>query len=97
MYTQAPGSWLPKDQRGMRKLNDVGYWLLKQKEVDAAISIFEYMVESNPDSADAHDALGEACELTGDIDRAIECYRRALDLDPNCTHAAEALKKLGAD
>ena len=80
----------------MRKLNEVGYWLLSQNEVDAAISIFEYMVECVPESADAHDSLGEAYAIKGEHERAIESYRRALELDSNCTHAAEALQRLGA-
>ena len=81
----------------MQKLRKVGYQLLAEKELEAAISVFEFIVECNPDSVEGYDALGEACAMAGLTDRAIAAYRRALELDPDFDHAAEALQQLGGD
>ncbi|HEY7503122.1 MAG TPA: serine hydrolase [Gemmatimonadales bacterium] len=46
-----------------------------------AIEVLQAAVADSPDSAAAHLALGEALESAGDLERAIESYRRASALD----------------
>ena len=41
------------------------------------------------------DSLAEACEQMGDIARAKALYRKALEIDPQFSHAAERLAALG--
>jgi len=42
----------------------------------------------------SYDYLGKAFEKTGDIKQAIESYRKLLELNPEDSAAAEALKAL---
>lgn len=62
-------------------LNGLGYSLLDTKTM-AAVRIFELVVELNPDSANAHDSLGDAYEKAGDTAKAIAASEKALALLP---------------
>ncbi|HEX5750084.1 MAG TPA: alpha/beta fold hydrolase [Archangium sp.] len=61
-------------------LNVVGYSLLQRGKVEAALAVFRRNVERHGDSANVHDSLGEALEAAGQLDAALESYRRALTL-----------------
>jgi predicted O-linked N-acetylglucosamine transferase (SPINDLY family) len=52
------------------------------ENLDAAIAACRKAVELSPESADAHDALGNELKWTGQLDAAIAEFRRALELDP---------------
>jgi predicted O-linked N-acetylglucosamine transferase (SPINDLY family) len=52
------------------------------ENLDAAITACRKAVEISPESADAHDALGNELKWTGQLDAAIAEFRRALELDP---------------
>jgi imidazolonepropionase-like amidohydrolase len=77
------------------ELNALGYALLRMKNVDEAVKIFELNVEMYPASADAYDSLGEAFIAQGNREKAITNYRKSLELNPNNLNAVEQLKKLG--
>lgn len=77
-----------------RDLIVVGYRLLGEKRVPEAVQVFRLAVEAAPQSANAHDSLGEAYAAGGDHDAAIRSYETALALDPRMDSAREALKKL---
>jgi Tetratricopeptide repeat len=75
-------------------LNRLGYELIRQQDLEAAIKIFRLNVESYPQSANAYDSLGEAYMNLGDTSLAIENYKKSLELNPNNTGATEAIRKL---
>jgi imidazolonepropionase-like amidohydrolase len=77
------------------ELNLLGYQLLEKKKVDEAIAIFGINAEAFPQSAYAFDSLAESHMVKGDRERAIQHYRRSLELDPRNSNAADMLKKLG--
>jgi tetratricopeptide (TPR) repeat protein len=77
--------------------NALGYRLLFDQQVEAAIAIFELNVEAYPESWNVYDSLGEAHMVRGDRDRAIELYRRSLELNPENGNAATMLERLGVD
>ncbi len=65
------------------KLNQSGYNLVNAKQMESAIFIFELNTKLYPKSANAWDSLGEAFWKTNQTDKAIECYQKAIDLDPD--------------
>ena len=79
---------------GEDELNTLGYFLLGEKKNDEALRVFRMNVEAFPKSANAQDSLGEALEISGDKAAAREAYERALKLDPQFSHARDALAKL---
>jgi D-alanyl-D-alanine carboxypeptidase len=72
-----------------------GHVLLRYREYDKAIDLFRFYTVAFPNSAYAHDGLGEAYVKTGNKDEAIKCYRRALEINPEFERSADALKGLG--
>jgi len=78
------------------EFNLLGYRLLGQSRVDDAIAVFELNVERYPDSWNVYDSLGEAHATKGNRERAIELYRRSLELNPDNTNATQALERLTA-
>jgi hypothetical protein len=67
------------------------YWWGREKE---AVDLFQLLTELFPGSANTFDSLGEAFLVVGDKDRAIENFRKSLQMNPKNTHAQEALKRL---
>lgn len=74
--------------------NTLGYNLIIRGLMDAAIEVFKMNVDMNPRSANAYDSLGEAYMRSGSIEKAIMCYEKILELDPNNKNAKTMLKKL---
>jgi C-terminal processing protease CtpA/Prc/tetratricopeptide (TPR) repeat protein len=75
-------------------LNVLGYDLLYAGRTKDAINVFALNVETYPEYANGYDSLGEAYMKNGDNKRAIENYRKSLDLNPGNTNALEMLEKL---
>ena len=49
--------------------------------MDEAVACYRRALELKPDSAEAHNNLGNAWKDQGELDEAIACYRRALELE----------------
>lgn len=78
-------------------INSFGYlFLTTYRDIDKALFYFHLNTRHYPASGNAWDSLGEAYAVKGDREKAIESYKRSLDLDPANTNAVEQLKKLGA-
>ena len=75
-------------------INSMGYMYLRQKKVDMAVAVFKYNVKTFPKSGNVYDSLGEAYAKRGNIEQAIENYRKANQLDPNNRNALILIKKL---
>jgi tetratricopeptide (TPR) repeat protein len=76
------------------RLNGVGYSLLGQKNIAAAIAVFKANVELYPQSSNVYDSLGEAYMANGEKELAVINYKKSLELNPQNKNAAEMLKKL---
>ena len=69
-------------------MNQVGYQLIGQGNMEEAVAAFKLNVERYPGSANVYDSLGEAYERSGKLDLALPNYEKALALgvqtnDPN--------------
>lgn len=64
----------------------LGYLLLHNDRSPEAISWFEAALAVNPGDAQALSGLGMACQATGDLARALQCYEAALV--PRWNHAS---------
>ncbi len=82
-------------------VNMLGYQYLQNGNAQEAIEVFQFNMEQYPDSANVYDSLGEAFERTGNIQKALDLYRKAVKLaeksgDPNLEifkeHVRRALK-----
>ena len=75
-------------------LNNIGYTFLGENQLDPAVAALKLNADDHPTSGNAFDSLGEAYTASGDKPHAIENYQRALELDPQNTHAARMLRQL---
>ncbi len=70
------------------QVNAFGYnYLFQRNDVDRALEIFQFNVDKNPESWNAHDSLAEALATKGDTEAAIANYRKALEMAPEAQHA----------
>jgi CubicO group peptidase (beta-lactamase class C family) len=76
------------------EINDWGYLLFSQKQPKQAIAILTLNTQLHPDSWNAFDSLGEIFQKAGDKTKAIENYRRSLQLNPGNTNATAHLKEM---
>lgn len=66
------------------EMTGMGYFLLQQlKRVDDAIGLFELAVELFPGAWNTYDSLAEAYYTKGDRKKALELYRKSLELNPD--------------
>lgn len=63
-------------------LNTWGYTLLRNGDTAAAVAILRLATELYADDSNAWDSLGEAYAKNGQIDLAIDAYRKSLALNP---------------
>ncbi|MFC2103195.1 alpha/beta hydrolase-fold protein [Bacteroidota bacterium] len=69
-------------------LNNIGYRLVQNAQIDKAIEVFEYNVKLYPKSANVYDSFAEALEQSGRTQEAAENYETAVKIgkeinDPN--------------
>lgn len=78
-------------------LNNAAYQLAGAGMVDEAMTVLRAAIELHPKEANLHDSLGEFQLRKGEKDKALESYRKALELNPdfpNAANAREMVKKL---
>lgn len=78
------------------EINALGYTLLGAGRGEDAVQVFGLNVAAFPQSANAHDSMGEALERLGRRDEAVRMYRRALKIDPRFGSSRDGLRRLGA-
>jgi tetratricopeptide (TPR) repeat protein len=75
-------------------LNGFAYFLLEQKDRDAAIAIFRLNAAEYPHSGNVWDSLGEAYLSSGNKLLAEIYYRKSLEVDPTNGNAGAKLREL---
>ena len=71
----------------VRQLLDRGQALLDQDQAEAAVDLFDQVLQSEPDHAEALVKKGSALEKLRKLPEAIECYDRAIAADASMTIA----------
>jgi tetratricopeptide (TPR) repeat protein len=77
--------------------NALGYKLMQENKLEAAVYMFEKGTELYPDSWNAYDSLGECLAAAGQKERAIASYRKSLELNPGNANGRAALQRLEDD
>ncbi len=75
-------------------INSMGYQLLDNGEIEAAIKVFDLNTQTFPSSANTWDSLAEAVMTKGDLETAILYYRVSLKLDPDSSNAVRMIEKM---
>ena len=75
-------------------INSMGYDLLENGEIDAAIRVFDLNAQTFPLSANTWDSLAEAAMTKGAYGSAIRYYQVALKLDPESSNAAQMIERM---
>ena len=79
-------------------INVYGYSAMQEeKNIDKALAIFEINVIAFPESFNPYDSYAEALMNKGENEKAIEYYKKSLELNPANEGAVTMLKKLGVD
>ena len=89
MKQKDPGFNLPEDD-----VNDLGFILLRDEKKQQAVDIFKYNLDTHPNSANAYDSIAEGYEALGENELAVNNFKKAVELNPKNTYAAERIKKL---
>jgi tetratricopeptide (TPR) repeat protein len=76
------------------EVNRLGYSLMAEGKIEAAIQVFKLNVNAYPHSANVYDSLGEAYAHHGDKQLAIQNYRKSLEVNPENEHAAGEISRL---
>ena len=79
------------------QLNQLGYHYISNDKVDYAVTIFKLNVDNFPKSSNVYDSYGEALLKQGEKEKAIENYKKSVELNPANEGGIEELKKLGVD
>lgn len=74
--------------------NALGYRYCQENKFEPACFVLEKTVELYPASWNAWDSLGEVSAKAGRKERAIECYRKSLALNPKNRNGQAMLEKL---
>jgi tetratricopeptide (TPR) repeat protein len=77
-----------------QRLNGLGYQYAGRDRPAAALAVLELAIELYPASANAQDSLADVALASGDVARALEAWRRVLELLPADPGASPVLKDL---
>ena len=67
---------------------------MNKKDFENAIILFEMNAESFPDSWNVYDSLGEVYLAIGNKEKAIENYKKSIDLNPDNDNGKKILKEM---
>ncbi len=84
----------PKSELSEADINAKGYEMIKRGFYKKAIDLFTLETLSFPKSYEAYDALAEAYMMDGNRNKAIESYKKSLELNPENSNATKQLKEL---
>ncbi len=95
-YQQLKAAYTTTYNFDQGELNVLGYQLLREKQFNDAIRIFQLNVEAYPQASNVYDSLAEAYAAAGTTNLAIANYQITVHLNPKNRTAMAALNKLVA-
>ena len=75
-------------------INAMGYRLLENGEIEAAIKVFDLNTQTFPLSANTWDSLADAIMTKGNYKTAILYYCVSLKVDPDSSNASRMIKRM---
>jgi predicted alpha/beta superfamily hydrolase len=78
-------------------VNQLGYAMLQNSDASVKPLALEYFILNTvnfPNSSNAFDSLAEAYESLGEVEKAIDTYRKSLELNPGNEHARMKIEEL---
>jgi sugar lactone lactonase YvrE len=75
-------------------VNAMGYALMNEGQLEAAVHLFHLNADSYPDSFNTWDSLAESYMNKGDDAKAIELYQKSLAINPANKNAADMIAKI---
>jgi hypothetical protein len=79
------------------EVNALGYRLLNEGKLPAAVAVLAINTRVYPGSANVWDSYGESLERSGRREEAIASYRKALSIEPRFGSSRDGLRRLGAE
>ena len=73
----------------------LGYRYIKEGKTMEAVALFELYVETYPESWNAYDSYADALKENKEIEKAIENYKKSLELNPENINAIVNIQKIG--
>jgi tetratricopeptide (TPR) repeat protein len=87
------GEVVVEDAENSEAWMQLGVCYLETRQVDLATEALSRAVQTGPQNPMAHYLLGNALGSLGNLERAVACYRKALEIDPHHAKAEEFLIK----
>ncbi|MEZ5357729.1 MAG: serine hydrolase [Candidatus Zixiibacteriota bacterium] len=79
------------------RFNRLGYQLLSQDNLPAALAIFQLNTELYPESGNCWDSFAEAQFMSGHKEESLRLYKKALEINPKNDNAKKWIEKLEAE
>jgi CubicO group peptidase (beta-lactamase class C family) len=79
------------------EMNQIGYQLMGDGNVEAAARVFKLNVDTFPKSSNVYDSYAEALMNLGKNEDAIKNYKKSIELNPANQAGIDMLKKLGVN
>ncbi|WP_272150948.1 tetratricopeptide repeat protein [Tenacibaculum aiptasiae] len=80
--------------KGSRELNTFGYKLLRSKQIEKALFVFQLNTKMYPYKYNVFDSLGEAYYTNKNYEKSLQSYQKVLKLKPNDENAIEMIEKI---
>jgi hypothetical protein len=74
-------------------INNLGYAFMQNKMNEKAYAFFDMNIENYPKSGNVYDSMGDFYSATGDKEKAIDYFRKALAISDNAD-TRQKLQKL---
>ncbi len=82
---------------GDEPMRELGYDLMSQGQLDAAVQVLALNVGAYPGSSGADSMLAETYNRIGEREKALESCRTALELDPDNAHCASLMAQISSE